>query len=198
MAETINTATPDYIVDGVLTDGEAWVPLSTATPSAANVQFTSTTGANDWSQYMDLKIIGYVRNSKAAVSTSLLVNFNNDYTNYDMQYLYGGGSTVAAATASTTYAYGGWVAGANATANVFSTVVIDLFDINSGKFKSVMAWSGETNDVTNYIATFANVWKSQAAITEIDITGVGAGADGTIAAGSRFDLFGILPRMVTA
>jgi len=73
-------------------------------------------------------------------------------------------------------------------------VVIDLFDINSGKFKSVMAWSGETNDVTNYIATFANVWKSQAPITEIDLTGVSA----TLEAGTRFDLFGILPRMVTA
>ncbi len=103
---TVNTATPDYIVDGVLTDGEAWVPLSTATPSAANVQFTSTTGANDWSQYMDLKIIGYVRSSKAAVSTSLLLNLNNDTSsNYSMQYLYGGGTTVAAAAASTTYAY---------------------------------------------------------------------------------------------
>ena len=193
---TVNTATPDYIVDGVLTDGEAWVALGTATPSAADVVFTSTTGANDWSQYMDLKIIGYVRTSKAAVSTSLLLNLNNDYgNNYSMQYLYGGGTTVAAGTATTTYAYAGWVAGDNATANVFSTVVIDLFDINSGKFKSVMAWSGETNDVTNYIATFANVWKWTAPITEIDLTGVSAAAG---EAGTRFGLFGILPRMVTA
>lgn len=192
---TVNTATPDYIVDSVLTDGEAWVPLSTATPSAANVQFTSTTGANDWSQYMDLKIIGYVRSSKAAVSTSILLNLNNDTgSNYDMQYLYGGGTTVAAGTSSISYAYAGWVAGASATANVFSTVVIDLFDINSGKFKSVMAQSAETNDVTNYVAQFAQVWKSQAPITEIDITGFSA----TLEAGTRFDLFGILPRMVTA
>lgn len=192
---TVNTAVPGYIVDGVLTDGEAWVALGTATPSAADVVFTSSTGANDWSQYMDLKIIGYVRTSKAAVSTSLLLNLNNDTgSNYSMQYLYGGGTTVAAATANTTYAYGGWVAGANATANVFSTVIIDLLDINSGKFKHIMAHSVETNDVTNYVAKFAQVWKSQAAITEIDLTGVSA----TLEAGTRFDLFGILPRMVTA
>ena len=47
MTTTTNTATPDYIVDGVLTDGEAWVALGTATPSSANVTFTSSTGAND-------------------------------------------------------------------------------------------------------------------------------------------------------
>ena len=50
MAETINTATPDYIVDGVLTEGEAWVPLITnvLAADAATVTFQSSTGANDW------------------------------------------------------------------------------------------------------------------------------------------------------
>tara|TARA_R100000329_G_scaffold38023_1_gene35887 strand:- start:1596 stop:2177 length:582 start_codon:yes stop_codon:yes gene_type:complete len=192
---TVNTATPDYIVDGVLTDGEAWVALGTATPSSANVTFTSSTGANDWSQYMDLKIIGYVRSTHSNISTSLLMNFNNDGgSNYSMQYLYNSGTSTASATATTTYAYGGWIVGAGAGANEFSTVVIDIFDINSGKFKSSTALSADGRDTANYTLLCSQTWKSQAAITEIDLTGVGV----TLAAGTRLDLFGILPRMVTA
>ena len=56
---TVNTDAPAYIVDGTLTDGEAWVALSTTvlTGDANSVTLESSTGANDWSQYMDLVLI---------------------------------------------------------------------------------------------------------------------------------------------
>ena len=71
---TVNTATPDYIVDSTLTDGEAWVPLATTVvsgTSTATVTFTSTTGANDWSQYMDLILIIYVASLRATADSQL-------------------------------------------------------------------------------------------------------------------------------
>ncbi len=188
-------ADPAYIVDGVLTDGEAWVGIASAEPDSANVQFVSTDDGQvgDFSQYMDLKIVGYVRSLYSGVSTSLYLNLNNDTgSNYAQQYLYGSGAAVAAGSASTTYAYAGWIAGNTATANIFSAFTVDLFDINSGKYKSVIAQSADDRDGAGYVALFASTWQSQAAITEIDLTGVGV----TLLAGTRIDLFGILPRMV--
>ncbi len=191
-------ADPSYInSSGVLTDGEAWVAIASAEPDSANVQFVSTDDGQvgDFSQYMDLKIVGYVRSLYSGVSTSLYLNLNNDTdSNYAQQYLYGSGAAPdAGSVASTTYAYAGWIAGnATATANIFSAFTVDLFDINSGKYKSVIAQSADDRGGAGYVALFVNTWKSQAAITEIDLTGVGV----TLLAGTRIDLFGILPRMV--
>ena len=50
MAQTINTDVPVYMVDGTLTDGEAWVALQTVViegSSTGTVTMQSTTGAND-------------------------------------------------------------------------------------------------------------------------------------------------------
>ena len=191
-------ALPAYIdaETGEITDGEAWVGIASAEPSSADVQFVSTDDGQvgDFSQYMDLKIVGYVRSLYSGVSTSLYLNLNNDTgSNYAQQYLYGSGAAAASGSvASTTYAYAGWIAGNTATANIFSAFTVDLFDINSGKYKSVIAQSADDRDGAGYVSLFANTWKSQAAITEIDLTGVGV----TLLAGTRIDLFGILPRMV--
>ena len=80
---TVNTATPDYIVDSTLTDGEAWVPLATTVvsgTSTATVTFTSTTGANDWSQYMDLILIIYVASLRATADSQLKCFLSGDTT----------------------------------------------------------------------------------------------------------------------
>ena len=59
-------ADPAYIVDGVLTDGEAWVAVASTTIAgspATPVTFTSTDDGQvgDWSQYMDLFLLAYIR-----------------------------------------------------------------------------------------------------------------------------------------
>ena len=193
---TVNTATPDYIVDGVLTDGEAWVALGTATPSSANVTFTSSTGANDWSQYMDLVMICYVRSVGTGTWKDITMNLNNDTTtgNYAHQYLYGDGNPggVAANTATPAYTGLAYIAGAGSSANVFSTVIYNLFDINSGKYTSVSTQCASEGGNPDTIWVNEGVWESQAAVTEIDLT-----TSSGFAAGSRFDLFGVLPRMVS-
>ncbi len=196
MAETINTATPDYIVDGVLTDGEAWVPLITnvLASDVPTVTFESTTGANDWSQYLDLVLVTYSRASVSATQDGHKIHFNNDSTaaNYPAQRLDGNGSSVSAGAYTTT---GVWITsmGNTAGANEFAVSVQQIFDINSGKYKSVIGSEAQDSNGDGTVGLRATIWKSQAPISEIDIN---AGT-GDLMAGSRFDLFGILPRMVS-
>jgi len=198
MTTTTNTDAPAYMVDGVLTDGEAWVPLATnvvSGGSTATITFTSSTGANDWSQYMDLVLISYGRNGDGTAMV-MKMNLNNDTgSNYVYQQLYGNGSAVTAATAALTYLDFFWYPPSATAANVVACSITTLFDINSGKHKSAQVQVANDMNGSGYVALMGNTWKNQAAITEIDL--VDYGGD-NIAAGSRFDLFGILPRMVTA
>ena len=195
MTTTTNTDDPAYIVDGVLTDGEAWVPLITnvLTSDATGVTFQSSTGANDWSQYMDLKIIAYDQ-SDTEIYGVMRLNNDTGGTSYNIQQLYGNGSTVTANSYAANYIHCGYIAKVSDGANVFSVQIIDLFDINSGKYKSVLSQSANDEDGSGHVELNAGTWKSQAPITEIDyLAWTGDWKDG-----SRFDLFGVLPRMVTA
>ena len=190
-------ADPAYIVDGVLTDGEAWVPIQSIEPTA-NFEWASTDDGQvgDFSQYMDLKVIGYFRTSHAAVNVNLTMNFNNTSDTFSYQILRGNGTAASAVSGSVA---GRWDpcegAGASATANVFAGVVIDIFDINSGKYKSSIATggSGDNADTNSYATLHASTWQSQAPITAIDFW---SRSGGTFVTGSRFDLWGVLPRMV--
>ncbi len=103
-------ADPAYIVDGVLTDGEAWVGIATTTLASdtASITFTSTDDGQvgDFSQYMDLVAISYVRSDRVADSDWYSVLISGDTAasaQYITQKLRGNGSGASAAT----YTYGG-------------------------------------------------------------------------------------------
>jgi len=193
-------ADPAYIVDGVLTDGEAWVALAstTLTGTASEITFTSTDDGQvgDWSQYMDLVIISYVRYSTGATyGDYLAAQYNNDTaSNYAYQIFYcdGASPSLFPNASTTTSAYLGYAPRNGDTANVFSATVSHLFDINSGKYKSSVSQSANDMDGNGQAWMSATTWKSQAPISEIDMIGSGE----TFAIGTRIDLFGILPRMV--
>jgi len=197
-------ADPAYIdANGVLTDGEAWVGLGTTTlgSDAATVTFTSTDDGQvgDFSQYMDLVVVCYVASSVAAVDDFMLTWLNGDTTttNYSYQTMVGDGRPAVEADASTTGGRGidtRRCAGASST-NIFAAFVINLFDVNSGKYKSAVATMA--NDIDSAVegsmaGMGATTWKSQAPITSI-VFGMNGG---DVAAGSSFSLFGVLPRMV--
>ena len=200
MAETINTATPDYIVDGVLTDGEAWVPLITnvLTGKATTITLQSSTGANDWSQYMDLKIIFYGRDDDTGTYGGYLgVQLNNltSTSLYDIQRLYADGSSVYALSFTNQYIPAGIIADGNQDADDFGVSIVDLFDINSGKHKTALTqWAGDDGGSGTVGMATATVL-TQAPVTEIDLYWI---SSGDFEIGTRVDLFGILPRMVTA
>ena len=192
-------ADPAYIVDGVLTDGEAWVGIATTTvvgAATAIVTFTSTDDGQvgDWSQYMDLVLISYGRNGDGSASVMKMALNNDTGANYPNQQLYGDGASVTASSTTTgTYLDFLWYPPSATAANVAACSVTTLFDINSGKYKSAIAQVANDMDGSGYVAVAANTWKNQSPITEIDLTDY---SGDNIAAGSMFSLFGILPRMV--
>ena len=198
MAQTINTDVPAYMVDGTLTDGEAWVALQTVViegSSTGTVTMQSTTGANDWSQYQDLVMISYGRNGDGSASV-MKMNFNNDTgSNYTWQRLYTNGAAISADSGTQSYLDFFWYPPSATAANVVACSVTTLFDINSGKHKGAQVQVANDMDGSGYVALLNCAWKNQSSITEIDLVDY-SGAN--IAAGSRFDLFGVLPRMVTA
>ena len=197
MAETINTATPDYIVDGVLTDGEAWVPLKTTIlgSDTVGVTWTSSTGANDWSQYMDLIVIGYSQSTTTA--NGVIMQFNNDTTvaNYEYQDFYSSGSAYAQGSGTTKGFYLLWSDKHATQNNTYAAGIGRIYDINSGKYKMGIQRFADSRSASGYVGTEVSCWTKQEAISEIDLIDYNGNA---FAAGSRYDLFGVLPRMVTA
>ncbi len=195
-------ADPAYIVDGVLTDGEAWVGLSTIDvtgTSTTTIVFESTDDGQvgDFSQYMDLFIVGY-GSCIYGFDTFLWMryNINDDATgaNYSEQYLEGDGSNATAASSAASMNVG-WLPTNHLTAaNVFGAYTGQLFDINSGKYKSSI-WNSAVDGNGSYdrINMTASTWKSQAPITKIELYEPNGFA---FVAGSMFSLFGVLPRMV--
>ena len=195
-------ADPSYIVDGVLTDSEAWVGLATTTlgSSATTVTFTSPDdgSSTDWSQFMDLVLVSYARSDRngSEVTDLIGVQFSNDTTSsYSTQYLSGNGSSASASyVTSTTYGYVGYATAAAATANIFGAFVTHIYDINSGKYKSMITSAAADRDGAGLTGLYAATWKKQTPISEIDLLLPLTSAD--FVTGSSFSLFGVLPRMV--
>jgi hypothetical protein len=192
-------ADPAYIVDGVLTDGEAWVALASTTlgSDTASITFTSPDDGSslDWSQFVDLVAICYGRNSRTGVAAESFTFQLNDDTSasYAFQYLSGDGSATAAGSGTgRTYGYFGAMPAATATANAFGASITHFFDINSGKFKSILQEFATDRDGAGGAAIYATVWQKQAPIIKLYVYGAGS----NMVAGTRLDLFGILPRMV--
>ena len=192
-------ADPSYIDSaGVLTDGEAWIGLgSTAlTSSASAVTFTSTNDGQvgDWSQYLDLMVIWYGRSDRSSTNNDCIIRFNNDTgSNYAIQLYSGSGASANPYGATTTFAYLGDLPAANSTANHMSAGVATIFDVNSGKFKSLLSHSAKDSSGSGYVSMFVGTWNNQAPITEIDIMASG----NNFVSGTVIDLFGVLPRMVS-
>lgn len=190
-------ADPSYIVDGTLLDGEAWVALQTATiDPAAVVQWTSTDDGQvgDWSQYMDLVVVASGRGSRSFNEVSMMMWFNNDTgNNYYQQQFKGSGSgaVLSYQGARSGFICGDFPAGTAAT-SAFGCAVVHIFDINSGKNKTAYSLNGGDRSGAGFVEMQATSWKDRSPITEIDISDT-ASADWAV--GSKFSLFGILPRM---
>jgi len=195
-------ASPAYIdpATGALTDGEAWVALATTTlgSDTATITFTSTDdgAVGDWSQYMHLCLISsYQFSYDGGPSWGPLLtwlNGNTTYADYAVQRFYGSGSAANAAyTTGPANGYG-TAAESGVTDNMFAAFILDLFDINSGKYKYAIGRNASDRDGAGDI--YCNGWyfKSQAPVTSITIN---ASVDG-YREDSMFSLFGILPRMV--
>jgi len=194
-------ADPSYIVDGVLTDGEAWVALAKTTlgSDTASVTFTSTDDGQvgDWSQYMDLVMISYGRTTGVgSTDRELNMQLNADTgSNYHAQSVrsYSTGITGQWTSSPAVRFEIGQNTSSNAGANTFAVTVTELFDINSGKYKTGLSQTACNYATGGAVVHWGLTWASQAPITQIKLYDL-FGSDLTTA--SEFWLYGVLPRMV--
>jgi hypothetical protein len=209
-------ADPAYIDDdGVLTDGEAWVALASTTVTSAtyNITFTSPNDGSslDWGQFMDLILITYAQCANTAYGNNQMrIRLNNisssTYGIYSWQGVRGDGSSVVGGSSTYGYMATTRIPGAKTSpvdqTKMFGSAIHHFFDINSAKAKTLMVTgasdaSGTSGNIEMNIFTFYGDGPvgPQAPITEIDIEQLSA-EDYSV--GSRFDLFGVLPSMLSA
>ncbi len=208
-------ADPAYIdpATGVLTDGEAWVALNSFTVvGSADASITFTSGYNDaaadvggvqaWDQYMDLVLICYTQlygASYGSNNASCGCKINGGSTASTSNQTFVGNGTAASANLETftdgRFRWNDCAADGSTATEVFSASIVQFFDINSGKYKSVFAQNANDYDGAGTSNIRAITWMEQAPISSLDLYSWSGSIDGW-SIGTRFDLFGVLPRMV--
>ena len=197
-------ADPAYIDPGTgaLTDGDAWVEIQTQTlldsdPEVSAVTFSTGTGTQNFSQYLDMTVIGAIAGSGSGTisSNSLYARFNDDdSSSYRGLQIYNTGSTL------THYNWGltsqiqpGDLPGNTDAGNVVGFFKMQLHDTNAGKWTSGVAYTGSQiqSVATDYIRTSTFQYQKTDAINEIKVYG----SVGTRAC--RISLYGLLPKMVS-
>ena len=191
---------------GVLTEGESWVGIDTHTCTAddTEITFTSQTGSTDykknWSQYQDLILISTVRSNHNNPHDYMHLTFNNKTSAYWHQYMYVSSGTFSAIESNPLSKLSiGTVTAAQMPAGYFAPSMCEMFEINSGKYKSsISEWGHDKASTASQVGQYACTWAdtsdgmlSTNYLHTIDITLNW----GDFVSGSKFDLFGVLPRM---
>ena len=196
-------ADPSYISDGVLEDGEAWVAIGSSEPDGVtSVTFASTDDGQvgDFSQYMDLFAILYGQGSGGDSVCQHRVHLNGVESGgkYSKQALTGTSSAAVAGAATGEHwiDLGPWPTTGDG-ANDFGASTHHLFDINSGKYKKALSTNAGDRGSAGEVNMIAWTYLSQAPISSVTFK-IRRGASAlNWMDGSRLDLFGILPRMVS-
>ena len=107
--------------------------------SQSNVEFT-----NIPQTYTHLQIRGITRSTNNSTLSALGVQFNSTTSGYFLHLLYGDGASALSANGlSSTNASVGVSAGALASANIFSSFIVDILDYNNtNKNKTIRSLTG--------------------------------------------------------
>jgi hypothetical protein len=135
-------------------------------------------------QHLQLRMTSATTNSSSYLS--LLLRFNDDTsTNYADHTLYGNGSAVlsAAATSQTAMVVANC---ARSIDSAFSSSIVDILDpFETTKNKTIRSFFGQKN--SNLIQIRSGLWINTAAVTSIRLTL----ASDNLRSGSRFSLYGL-------
>lgn len=143
-------------------------------------------------QHLQVRITG--RSKVNGPISSLYYSFYRDGVStpsaFASHYLYtdGGGTVGAASNTGLGYMFAGSAfPGATATANVFSTIIIDLLDYtNTTKNKTVRTMYGHDRNGAGYVAFTSSVGVHPNAVNSAWFD-----TEGSFAVGTRFDIYGI-------
>jgi len=138
---------------------------------AADITFSSIPQT-----YTDLKIVLSGRSTQGNVYGGGALQFNADTaSNYRFRRLRGDGSITASDNSTSSAFISNWdVAGANATASVFSNIEFYIPNYTSANAKSVsIDYVGENNATEAHMGIIAGLWTGTAAITSIKLYSAG-------------------------
>ena len=176
---------------GSLTSDTAYITFTSGyNDAAANVG-----GVQAWDQYMDLVMICYVRSGDSGANERtcyLSLNGSSSNADYNGQELSSNGSTPTAAAVASHILFPVLI-GDNSTANAFCGAIAHFFDINSGKYKSFSVQAASDYDGAGEVYLSAMTFLKQDPLISIKVWP----SSGDLKDGSRIDLFGVLPRMVS-
>ena len=146
---------------------------------------------------MDLVLISYAQSGATGSYPTLVINNDDTGANYPRQQMLGDGSSVSAFGSTSSGIFFMFDCPMDGTdGDAFGGSILHFFDINSGKSKGTIGLSGTDADGSGHVAFMSTIFDSQAPIIEMDIDAHDVTASVYWTVGSRFDLFGILPRMV--
>jgi hypothetical protein len=163
--------------------------ISTVLVGSGGTASVTFTDGGAWSGYKHLQIRTIGRTTQTAVDSIQWLRFNGDTgTNYSYHVLYGNGSAVASAGAtSQTLARISTDVGANSPANIFGLTIVDVLDaFSTTKNKTIRSLSGAVLS-SPWIVFTSGSWMSTTAVTSVTIYP----NSGNFVAGSRFSLYGI-------
>lgn len=174
-----------------------WIAGQTLSSSASNITFSSIPQT-----FTHLQVRCFAKSSRSdiLVAANLInVQFNDDTAaNYVVHRLRGSGSS-AESSASTSNAYvefGNIPGSFSSETNMFGSSVTDILDYtNTNKNKVTRTIGGFDRNGDGYVGLLSGLWLSTAAINKIVIRFDAYG--NPLAAGSRFDLYGITTSSVT-
>tara|TARA_R100000781_G_scaffold44421_2_gene30233 strand:- start:361 stop:960 length:600 start_codon:yes stop_codon:yes gene_type:complete len=192
-------ADPAYLVDGVLTEGDPYVCLASQTmtdDTVSDFTWNSGTGDKDWSQYQAFFIVWQARTLRSGVEydNCLFRVDANQNNNYGQNFY-----TSTSSANPYNYAFAGLDGGyfntaEDAVATNFSCGVFHLFAPASGKWKTgVYQNTGFSTDISASYSSWGNSTYNgnSDAMSSLKVLT----PNSTFKTGSRFDLFGILPKM---
>jgi hypothetical protein len=148
--------------------------------------------------FTHLQVRVYGRTTTSGTIQNSLVQFNDDIfaSNYTSHNLFGNGASASSSNPdlASTFMTLPIMAGSTATSNVFSNAIIDVLDYAStNKTKVIRYVAGVDNNGSGQVTFGSGVWFKTplAAVTKMGFY------SNNIAAGSRFDLYGITSSQVT-
>jgi hypothetical protein len=172
------------------TDLGAFVPIATTTlaSNASSITFSSIPAT-----YTHLQLRGNGRSTTAgSAQDELQLSFNGvSGSSYAFHFIYGNSaSVVASGGASQSYIRAGFLPRASATANVFGSAIIDIFDYAStSKNKTIRSFAGaDLNDSNSITAFCSGLFMSLSAITSITLR---PESGNNFPANSSYSLYGI-------
>lgn len=131
---------------------------------AASIEFTSIPAT-----FTDLCLVLSARSSRSASDDAILIQFNNQTTNFTVRELRGTGSGVNSNTFST--GFGGFIVGNTATSNTFSSQSIYIPNYAGSTNKSFSIDGVMENNATAALqGILAGLWSQTTAISSIKLT----------------------------